>query len=320
MLRKPVFLTDSKIRKLINIPEALRVSQEAFKAHGQNKFQMPAKIYLHLDKYRGDFRAMPAYLEKPEACGIKWVNVHPGNKKYGLPSVMALIILNAPKTGLPLAVLDGTYITNLRTGAAGGIAAKYLARKDSSRIALIGCGAQAQTQLMALNEILDIKTVFLYDCLKSQAEIFLKKTRYLGLEMIVHNRVKDCVREADILVTTTPSRKPIINSEWIKKGTHINAIGADAKGKQELDPEILRKAKVVVDDITQACHSGEINVPLAKGIFKKAEIQANLGEIITGRKKGRTSADEITLFDSTGLAILDIAIADYVYRKNRRAM
>ena len=233
---------------------------------------------------------------------------------------MALIILNAPKTGLPLAVLDGTYITNLRTGAAGGIAAKYLARKDSSRIALIGCGAQAQTQLMALNEILDIKTVFLYDCLKSQAEIFLKKTRYLGLEMIVHNRVKDCVREADILVTTTPSRKPIINSEWIKKGTHINAIGADAKGKQELDPEILRKAKVVVDDITQACHSGEINVPLAKGIFKKAEIQANLGEIITGRKKGRTSADEITLFDSTGLAILDIAIADYVYRKNRRAM
>ena len=201
MLRKPVFLTDSKIRKLINIPEALRVSQEAFKAHGQNKFQMPAKIYLHLDKYRGDFRAMPAYLEKPEACGIKWVNVHPGNKKYGLPSVMALIILNAPKTGLPLAVLDGTYITNLRTGAAGGIAAKYLARKDSSRIALIGCGAQAQTQLMALNEILDIKTVFLYDCLKSQAEIFLKKTRYLGLEMIVHNRVKDCVREADILVT-----------------------------------------------------------------------------------------------------------------------
>ena len=319
MLRKPVFLTDSKIRELINISQALRVSEKAFKAHGLNKVQMPPKIYLHLDKYHGDFRAMPAYLEEPEACGIKWVNVHPENKKYGLPSVMALIILNEPKTGLPLAVVEGTHITNLRTGAAGGIAAKYLARKNSSRIALIGCGAQAQTQLTALNEIFDIEAVFLYDCFKSQAEIFLKKTRFLGLEMIVCPSVKDCLRQADIAVTTTPSRKPVIDSEWIKEGTHINAIGADAPGKEELDPAILKKAKVVVDDFTQACHSGEINVPIARGIFKKKDIHASLGEIITARKKGRTSPDEITVFDSTGLAILDIAIADYVYRKNRRA-
>lgn len=320
MLRKPVFLTDSKIRELITIPEALRISEQAFKAHGQNKVQMPAKIYLHLNNYRGDFRAMPAYLEKPQACGIKWVNVHPENKKHGLPSVMALIILNDPKTGIPLAVMEGTFITNLRTGAAGGIAAKYLARKDSSRIALIGCGAQAQTQLMALNEIFNIKTVFLYDCLKNQTTVFLKKTRHLGLKMTVSGSIQDCVREADIVVTTTPSHRPILKAQWINKGTHINAIGADAPGKEELEAPLLKRAKIVVDDIAQACHSGEINVPIAKGIFKSKDIHASLGEIIAGRKKGRTSPEEITIFDSTGLAILDIAAADYVYRKNRKAV
>ncbi len=320
MLRKPVFLTDSKIRELITIPEALRISEQAFKAHGQNKVQMPAKIYLHLDNYRGDFRAMPAYLEKPQACGIKWVNVHPENKKHGLPSVMALIILNDPKTGLPLAVLEGTFITNLRTGAAGGIAAKYLARKDSSRIALIGCGAQAQTQLMALNEIFNIKTVFIYDCIKNQTAIFSRKTRHLGLKMTVSGNIQDCVREADVVVTTTPSRRPILKAQWINKGTHINAIGADAPGKEELEAALLKRAKVVVDDITQACHSGEINVPIARGIFKSKDIHASLGEIIAGKKKGRASPEEITIFDSTGLAILDIAAADYVYRKNRKAV
>lgn len=320
MLRKPVFLTDSKIRELITIPQALRISEQAFKAHGQNKVQMPAKIYLHLNNYRGDFRAMPAYLEKPQACGIKWVNVHPENKKHGLPSVMALIILNDPKTGIPLAVMEGTFITNLRTGAAGGIAAKYLARKDSSRIALIGCGAQAQTQLMALNEIFNIKTVFLYDCLKNQTTVFLKKTRHLGLKMTVSGSIQDCVREADIVVTTTPSHRPILKAQWINKGTHINAIGADAPGKEELEAPLLKRAKIVVDDIAQACHSGEINVPIAKGIFKSTDIHASLGEIIAGRKKGRTSPEEITIFDSTGLAILDIAAADYVYRKNRKAV
>src|SRR3990167_601854 len=248
MLKGTLILSGPDIEKLITMPAALRIAKQAFTAYGQGKIQMPAKIYLRLDKYQGDFRAMPAYLEGVEACGMKWVNVHPQNKKHGLPSVMSLIIINDPKTGLPLAVMDGTYITNLRTGAAGGIAAKYLARENSSRIALVGCGAQAQTQLMALNEIFDIETVFLYDCLKSQPEIFLKKMRYLDLKMSAAKNIPDCLKNADIVVTTTPSRKPIVKPQWIKNGTHINAIGADAPGKEELETGILKKAKVVVDD------------------------------------------------------------------------
>lgn len=315
MFKKTLILSGPDIEKLITMPSALRIAEQAFRAKAQGRIQMPAKIYLRLDKYKGDFRAMPAYIEGMEACGMKWVNVHPQNLKHGLPSVMALIIINDPKTGFPLAVMDGTYITNLRTGAAGGIAAKYLARKNSSLIALVGCGAQAQTQLMALNEIFDIETVFLYDCVKSQPETFLKKTRYLGLRMSALGNIPDCLKNADIVVTTTPSRRPIVKPQWIKKGTHINAIGADAPGKEELETEILKKAKIVVDDITQARHSGEINVPMARKTITRKDIHADLGDIITGKKQGRASREEITVFDSTGLAILDVAIADFVYRQ-----
>lgn len=318
MLKETLILSGPDIEKLITMPSALRVAEQAFTAYGQGKIQMPAKIYLHLDKYQGDFRAMPAYIEGPEACGIKWVNVHPGNKHYGLPAVMALIILSDPKTGFPLAVMDGTLITNLRTGAAGGVAAKYLANQDSKIVSLIGCGAQARTQLMALKELFKISQVRIYDRVNSQAEIFRKKMSYLGLAIKNCASIKDCLKGCAIAVTTTPSREPIVQSAWVKEGAHINAIGADAQGKQELDPAILKKAKVVVDDITQAIHSGEINVPMAEKTITRKNIYANLGDILSGKKPGRTSKKEITVFDSTGLAILDVAMAHYIWRQAKR--
>lgn len=314
MCQKTLILTRQDIEKLIVMPCVLAIVKKAFKAHGQGRTQMPAKIYLHLDKYNGDFRAMPAYIGGGlEVCGIKWVNVHPGNKKYGFPAVMAVIILSDPRTGFPLAIMDGTYITNLRTGAAGGIAAKYLANKGSKRIALVGCGVQAQTQLIALNELFALEAVSIYDCVEAHADAFINKTRSLGITVRKYASIAECVKGVDILVTTTPSRKPIIKSSWIAAGVHINAIGADAKGKEELEPALLKRAKVVVDDIPQAVHSGEINVPLAKHLFKEKDICGTLGEIIAGKKKGRMARDEITIFDSTGLAILDVAVAHYVY-------
>lgn len=312
------FLDDKKIKRLVGIDEVLKIVEDVFRSLSKGLVQMPAKIYLHLDKYKGDFRAMPAYIERFKACGIKWVNVHPENRKYGLPAVMALIILNDPKTGLPLAVMDGTYITNLRTGAAGALAAKFLARSDSKHIALIGSGAQAETQVLALHKIFKLKTVTVYDINRAQAQAFIKKFKFLDIMMRKCSNIEDCVRGADIIVTTTPSRKPLLKVAWIKPGTHINAIGADAKGKEELDPLILKRAKVFVDDVVQASHSGEINVPLAKGLISRKSIRATLGEVITGKKKGRSSSNDITVFDSTGLAILDIAVASYVYRKIRR--
>lgn len=315
MLKKTIILNSHEIEKLINIRKVLWITEEAFIAQANAKVQMPAKIYLHLDKYNGDFRAMPAYIEGMDACGIKWVNVHPGNKKHGLPSVMAVIILNDPRNGFPLAIMDGTYITNLRTGACGGVAAKYLANKNSSKVSLVGCGNQAQTQLMALHRIFKIRLVSIYDRDPDKATAFIEKMNLLGIKIKHCTSIKDCICGADILVTTTPSRNPIIKSEWIGPGMHINAIGADAKGKEELEPAILKKAKVIVDDRIQTIHSGEINVPIAKKIIKETDIYAGLEEIISGKKEGRVSEDEITLFDSTGLAICDVAVAGYVYKE-----
>jgi alanine dehydrogenase len=315
MNKKILILKNSQIRQLINMPEALKAVEKAFIFYGKNLVQMPAKIYLHLNKYNGDFRAMPAYIKNIETVGLKWVNVHPENSRFGLPTVMALIILNDAKTGLPLCIMDGTYITNLRTGASGAVAAKYLARENSSIIGLVGCGVQARMQLQALNELFKIKLVYVWGNKIIYAKKFLKDMKFLGLDMHITENISDCLKEADIIVTTTPVRKPIINSEWVKEGTHINAIGADAPGKEELDPLLLKRSKIIVDDKLQAFHSGEVNVALSRRMISKKDIYATLGDIIVGRKKGRVGKREITIFDSTGLAIQDIAVANLVYKK-----
>jgi alanine dehydrogenase len=263
---------------------------------------------------------MPAYLEEMGAAGVKIVNAHPNNpKKHGLPTVMATILLLDPKTGAPLSIMDGTWITNMRTGAGGAVAAKYLARKDSHVVAMVGAGVQAKTQLLALNEVLKIEEVRINDVSTAQAEEYARDMgRELGIEVKVVLKTADAVGGADVIVTTTPARKPVLLNEWISGGVHINAIGADAPGKQELDPEILLRAKVVVDDVEQAIHGGEVNVPLSTGMIARGNIYADLGEIITKKKPGRTSPGEITVFDSTGLAVQDVATDWVVYKKAKR--
>jgi alanine dehydrogenase len=274
---------------------------------------MPPKIYLHLDKYAGDFRAMPAYAEKLNKCVLKWVNVHPNNRKLGLPSVMAVIILSDPKNGFPLCIMDGTFVTNLRTGAAGAVAAKYLARKDSKIVGMVGCGEQAKTQVSGLFLNFNIKEIKLWSKDNSCTRSFMAGIMAGKEKITVCKSIKDCVKESDIVVTTTPSRRPIVKYRWLKRGCHINAIGADSKGKEELEPLILKKAKVVVDSFTQASHSGEINVPFSSGLITRNDVCAELGSIICGKKKGRTGDSEITVFDSTGLAIQDLAVANLIY-------
>ena len=316
---KTLIIDDRMVRKLVNIKDTVGEVEKAFKDFGRGRTQMPAKIYLHLDEYNGDFRAMPAYIEGMKSCGIKWVNVHPDNRKRGIPTVMAMMILSDPSSGLPLCIMDATYITALRTGAAGAIAAKYLARKNSKRVGLVGCGVQAATQLAALSTIFKIKEVSVWSLKREDITKFKKIVSSKShFKINARDTIRSCVEGSDIVVTTTPSRKPIVKSSWIKEGTHINAIGADAKGKEELEGALLKRAKVVVDSWEQASHSGEINVPLKKKIISKKSIYADIGEIVTGRKKGRTNPKEITVFDSTGLAIQDIAVANLIYRKAKR--
>ncbi len=307
-------LSRREIEELLSIGEVLKAVERAFKLEAEGKVIMPPKLYLNLPEYQGDFRAMPAYIDG--SAGIKWVSVYPNNRRYNLPNVMATIILCDPETGCPLAIMDGTYITSMRTGAAGGIAVKYLARRGASIIGMIGAGRQAETQLLAITEVLPkIKEVKVFD---KQKDASLRYVQEMGSKLNINIRLAETIgeaAEADIVVTTTPSRKPIVKKQYIRPGTHINAIGADAKGKQELEADLLKRAKIVVDDIEQASHSGEINVPLSEGLIKVGDIHCTLGEIVANMTKGRKSDEDITIFDSTGLAILDIICAKLVYEK-----
>lgn len=299
---------------MLSIGEVLRAVERAFILQAKGKIIMPPKLYLNLPEYHGDFRAMPAYIDG--SAGLKWVSVYPNNRRYNLPSVTAIIILCDPKNGCPLAIMDGTYITAMRTGAAGGVAVKYLARRESSVIGMIGSGRQAETQLLAISGVLPrIDEVKVFD---KQKDASLRYVEEMGSKLNINIRLAKTIgeaAEADIVVTTTPSRKPIVKKQYIRPGTHINAIGADAKGKQELEADLLKRAKIVVDDIEQASHSGEINVLLSKEFLRVEEIYGTLGEVVANIKKGRESNEEITIFDSTGLATEDIICAKLVYEK-----
>ena len=309
-----LILSRHEIEELLSMGDVLKAVEHAFKLKAEGKIIMPPKLYLNLPEYQGDFRAMPAYIEG--SAGLKWVSVYPDNHRYNLPSVMATIILCDPKTGCPLAIMDGTYITAMRTGAAGGVAVKYLARKGSSVIGMVGSGRQAETQLLAISEVLPkIDEVKVFD---KQKDVSSRYVQEMGSKLNINIRLAETIgeaAEADIVVTTTPSRKPVVKKEHIRPGTHINAIGADAKGKQELEVDLLMAAKVIPDDIEQASHSGEINVPLSKGLIEIDNIHGTLGEIIANMAKGRESDEDITIFDSTGLAILDIICAKLTYEK-----
>jgi len=313
---KTLLLRRHEIEELIDMNDVLGAVENAFVSSALDKTTMPPKMYLNLPDYNGDYRAMPAYIDG--IAGIKWVSSYPLNFQNNMPSVLAIIIICDPNTSYPLAVMDGTLITNMRTGAAGALAAKYLARENSNVIGIVGSGRQAETQLLALNEVMPIiRLVKVFDQNKDTSITFARK---MSLSLNIAVQAVESVEEttdSDVLITTTPSRTPIIQKHHIKLGTHINAIGADAQGKQELAPDILIDAKVVVDNLEQASHSGEINVPLSHGLMTIEHIYSTLGDIVAGIKKGRETKEEITVFDSTGLAIQDIACAKLVYEKAR---
>ncbi len=308
---KFVEISQAQVEEVLNMKDVMSVLEEAFIEYSTGEAKMPPKIYLDLPQFNGDFRAMPAFVGG--YAGLKWVNVHPDNKEKDIPTVMAKILLSRPQTGENLACIDGTKITNYRTGAAGGIAAKYLANRDAHALGLIGLGEQAKTQLLATLQIFDLEEIRVFDVDKDAMDSFRDAFPDLN---ILEVSIKEASR-SDIVTTITPVREPIIKSEWIKPGTHINAIGADAEGKEELDPALLSKenVKVVVDDIEQTTHSGEINVPFSEGVIDETDIYGTLPNIIAGKKPGREKEDEITIFDSTGLAIQDIATARVIYER-----
>ncbi|WP_460562383.1 ornithine cyclodeaminase family protein [Halorubrum pallidum] len=309
----------------------------AFAAYERGDAIMPAKSYIDLPEYDGDFRSMPAYLDVREAdtaeetadgggwdaAGIKWVNAHPDNPAdHDLPTVMGTMIYSDPETAFPLAILDGTTLTMKRTGAAAAVATDHLAVPDATSLGIVGAGVQSYTQLEAIAEVRDIEEVVVSDLDAERVAAFVDAFED---RFDVRGGSVSEAGHCDVLSTVTPVEDPIVGPDDVGDHTHVNAMGADAAGKHELDDYLLTEATIVIDDREQCTHSGEINVPYAAGVLTDDDIYGELGEIVVGRRAGRAgaggvpdaNADDgvrgVTVFDSTGLAIQDVAAARVVY-------
>lgn len=301
-------ISASEVRRYAHMADIIDGLETAFRKYQHGEAMMPPKSYVELPDVNGDFRSMPAQVGN--SAGVKWVNVHPDNPdRFGLPTVMGLLIFSDPESAYPLAVIDGTELTRYRTGAAAGVATRHLAPPNADSLGLLGAGVQARTQLAAIASEIDLSEVVVSDIDDRAVEAFIENESHHDIE-IVGGTLEE-LGGCDVISTTTPSREPVLDAEWIRDGTHINAMGADAPGKQELDSSLLTQAAVVVDDWEQCSHSGEINVPVADGKITRDDVAATVGDIVTEDRPSLRSTT--TIFDSTGLAIQDIATAKQLY-------
>ena len=313
------FIKEEDVRRILNEKDSLRLARETFELMAKKKAFMTPKTYLVLPG-SNDFRAMPAFLETGPtgkgACGIKWIGVFPQNHLKNEPTVLGTILLNSPETGRLLAVLEANTITAMRTAATAALAASLMANPKPRVLSIVGAGIQASYQLKAHADLFGFEEIRVWGYQPGEADRFCTQHAiYKNLKAFTDLQV--CVKSADIIITCTSSRKPLVLADWIKAGAHINAIGADAKGKEELEAKILLGARIAVDEWEQASHSGEINVPISEGLLNRKNIYAELSEIVLGSKPGRLSPDETTVFDSTGLAVLDVYFANFVYERYR---
>jgi alanine dehydrogenase len=308
-----LLLDGDDVREETPMAAVVGAVEDAFAAYERGNAQMPAKSYVDLPQYNGDFRSMPAYLQAEdwEAAGIKWVNVHPDNPdEYGLPTVMGTMIYSDPRNAYPLAIMDGTELTMKRTGAAAAVATDHLAVADASSLGIVGAGVQSYTQLEAIAQIRDIEEVVVSDVDEEAIAAFID--RFSDRFDVREGSISEA-GHCDVLSTVTPVEDPVVGRDDLGEHTHVNAMGADAEGKHELSDEVLLDAKLVIDDYAQTTHSGEINVPWSAGVLDDDDLYGEIGEIVVGAKAGRTPEDGVTVFDSTGLAIQDVAAAHIVY-------
>jgi alanine dehydrogenase len=303
------------IEGLLSMEMAMEAVEQAFVEHGNGRTQIPNRLLMVLEKHNGALAVMPAYMEGLNAAGLKLISHHEDNqKKHNLPESMGLIVYYDPQTGMPLAIMDCAHITRMRTGAATGVSAEYLSRKDARVLGIIGAGAQAAPQIVAIQQVRNIKEVKVYDIDPKAGARLFQEIEPLGLKAKIVENPRETCRDIDILVTCTTSKDPIVKEEWLRPGLHIAAIGADMPWQHELAPGVYARAdKWVTDILSQALVSGEITQAIAVGAISEQSLYATLDEIVIGKKKGREKDTEITIYKSTGMAIQDIATARKVY-------
>ncbi|MBI3022945.1 MAG: ornithine cyclodeaminase family protein [Thaumarchaeota archaeon] len=303
-------LSRTEVEQLLNMDDTIRTMEEVFAASSRREADSIGVLHIDASKFGGFWSVKPGYLVHKGYVGVKLGCGYPANSTKGIPTTLAAVLLSDATNGLPLAVLDGVYITGVRTGATGGVAAKYLARKESSVVGVVGTGMQGRMQVLALKNLFKLKEVRAYDIDAGRLSAYVgEMEQRMGVPVKSAISPEVAVRGADIVITVTPSKTPYVMDDWIRDGTHVNAFGADAHGKQELDKATYKRAKLVTDNV---------EVALEKELFERKDIYGELGELVTGAKRGRENGKERTIFDSTGLGIQDVAAASLAFEKAKK--
>ena len=306
-------LSREDIASVLEMDDVIDAVERAFVDFAKGRAKMPPRSIMDFPENDGWVGIMSAAIETAGSIGTKVVTVFKNNAGKSMPTTMATILLNDASTGEPLAIMEAGLITAMRTGAASAIATKYLARKDSHVVGLFGAGIQAKYQLFGVSRVRKVGNVKQYTPTKARQKKFAEEMeKEIGAKIQIVGNPKEAVQNSDIVITATTSPTPVFNGKWVSDGTHINAIGAHTKDTRELDTTLIEKAKIVVDLRDAALkEAGEIVIPKAEG--KRVNIYAELSELVSGKKKGRTSDSEVTVYKGCGIALEDLAVAKLAY-------
>ena len=311
-----LFISPAEVRNLLTMDECIAAVESAFRLYGEGRAVRPGVLSFHTSD--GGFHIKAGLLGLSRTYFAAKVNGNfPKNPaRFGLPTIQGMIVLCDAERGCPLAIMDSRDITALRTGAATAVAAKHLARLDSRTVTICGCGSQGHVQVKALSRVFRLETAFAYDTNHEQMLRFAREvTEELGFPTHSVTNLHDAVSRSDICVTCTPSHQAYLSPREVSPGMFISAVGADNPEKQELYPTLMAKSKIVTDVFEQCALMGDLHHALDAGAVTKADVHAELGEIVAGKKLGRESDKEIIVFDSTGMALQDVAAAARVYEK-----
>jgi ornithine cyclodeaminase len=316
--REARVLSGTDLSKILTLTDVIPAVESAYLAASRQQAVLYPVIREPLESAGGVFGIKSGYWASQHSLGLKVAGYWPRNRAGGLDNHQAMIVLVEPATGVPRAIIDGNFITAIRTSAAGAIALRRLARADSSNALIVGTGVQAEAQARALSWWQSDIQVSVFEPLDTSdlagANVFCRRLAEQGITCQPARSLADAARTSDVIVTTTPARAPVIRRDWLAPGVHINAMGADTAGKREHEVATLRDCLVVVDDWAQARQLGECQHGLAEGIYSEQNHPSSIGQVIDGQCPGRSDSRQMTLFDATGLALQDLAAAELALR------
>lgn len=309
-------MSEREIQSLIDVEGLSEALEKAHVEFSTGKAVMPVRLVVPVPEIKGRITSMPAYLSEDKALGMKVVTYFPENPGQGLPIILATVFLFSTESGKLLAVMDGTYITAIRTACISAVATRALANPETSVLGVLGAGVQARAQIRTLCAVRKIEEIKVYDVLEKSVRSLKEELEPdVGIKIEAVKSAEEAVRDVDLLVTVTTAKEPIVRADWLKPGVHINAIGSHRPDLREIDGATMRRAKVVVDSreaVMAEC--GDVLLAIKEGAITEDHIHAEIGEVLAGKKTGRTSAGEITLYKAVGIAIQDVATAKLVYR------